>query len=202
LKYKIGIFGSNIKESEQALHSAQQLGNALAEHNVIVVTGACSGMPYIVARAAREKGAEIWGFSPACNEQEQIRAYPEDDFTIYSKLFYVPQNYKQIFFQENLPPAQDWSARLKYRNVVSTTNVDAGIHIAGGWGSLNEFTNLIYDGKTIGVLVGSGGLADQLPEWSTKLRKKSESQILFQSNPAKLVTAILAELQKKDSQQQ
>jgi len=32
--------------------------------------------------------------------------------------------------------------------------------ISGGWGGLNEFTNLLYDGKPIGVLIGTGGVAD------------------------------------------
>lgn len=195
MHYKIGIFGSNILESEQAIRLAQELGNELAKKNCIVITGACSGMPYAVAATAKQKGAEVWGFTPARDIAEQKSAYPSDDITVYDRLFYVPQHYEQLFYPAEKPPvAQDWDARLKYRNVISTINADAGIIVSGGWGTLNEFTNLIYEGKPIGVLMGTGGLADELPQWFPRLRKKSESQVLFSSAPDEIVTLLINEL--------
>jgi predicted Rossmann-fold nucleotide-binding protein len=97
-KYKIGVYGSNITESEEAVQFAQTLGKELAQNNVVVITGACSGMPYAVASAAKQKGADVWGFSPEVGEEEQKRAYPLDDITIYTKLFYVPQQHDRLFF--------------------------------------------------------------------------------------------------------
>ena len=196
MNYKIGIYGSNITESREAVQLAQELGSALAQNDIIVVTGGCSGMPYAVAHVAKQEGAEVWGFTPVRNEEEQKQAYPLDDITIYDKLFYVPQQYDEHFYlDQKLTSARDWSARLKYRNVISTIHVDAGIIISGGWGSMNEFTNLLYDGKPIGVLTGTGGLADELPGWFPKLRKKSESAVLFNSYPTELVTSLLKELE-------
>ena len=196
MKYKIGVFGSNVIESEVAVQVAQELGAELAQRNVIVITGGCSGMPYTVAVAAKQKGAEVWGFSPALNEDEQRRAYPRDDIRIYDKLFYVPQDYGRLFFLfEKLPPMRDWSARLKYRNVISTIAADAGIVVSGGWGTLNEFTNLLYEGKPVGVLTGTGGLADELPEWFPRLRKKSESRVVFGSRPNEIVSLLIEELE-------
>ncbi len=195
VKYKIGVFGSNVTEGEHAVHLAQELGAELAQKNSIVITGACSGMPYAVALAAKQNGAEVWGFSPALNEEEQKSAYPHDDITLYNKLFYVPQQYNQLFFlPEKLPAARDWNARLKYRNAISTITADAGILISGGWGTMNEFTNLLYEGKPVGVLTGTGGLADELPEWFAKLRKKSDSRVLFSSNPDEIVSSLIKEL--------
>jgi predicted Rossmann-fold nucleotide-binding protein len=200
MSYKIGVYGSNRVESEHALKMAQALGRELAQKDIIVITGACSGMPYAVAAAAKQEGAEVWGFTPELDVENQQRAYPNDDITTYSKLFYVPQNYTSLFFKEYpLPPAQDFGARLKYRNVVSTVNADAGIIITGGWGTLNEFTNLIYDGKPIGVLTGTGGLADELPAWFPRLRKKSESKVIFSSDPREIVLELLSELERKNS---
>lgn len=194
-KYKIGIYGSNVTEGEEAVQLAQELGVALAQNDVIVVTGGCSGMPYAVAHAAKQKGAEVWGFTPQRNEEEQKQAYPLDDITIYDKLFYVPSQYDQLFYLDHtLSATRDQSARLKYRNLISTIHADAGIIVSGGWGTLNEFTNLIYDGKPIGVLLGTGGLADELPEWYPRLRKKSESVVHFSESPTELVMALLQEL--------
>jgi predicted Rossmann-fold nucleotide-binding protein len=195
VKYKIGVYGSNTVEGEEAVQLAQALGTELARNDIIVITGACSGMPYTVASAAKRQGAEVWGFSPDLGEADQQSAYPHDDITIYTKLFYVPQEYEALFFLDQpLPPPRSWSARLKYRNVVSTIHADAGIIISGGWGSLNEFTNLLYDGKPIGVLIGTGGLADELPQWFPKLRKKSESRVCFSPSPAHIVALLLKEL--------
>lgn len=195
MKYKIGVYGSNVAESETAIQLAQELGSVLARNNVIVITGGCSGMPYLVAQAAKQQGAEIWGFTPERNEQAQRAAYPSDDITLYDKLFFIPPQYDQHFFlTEPLSPALEHSTQLKYRNFLSTTHAQAGIIIAGGWGTLNEFTDLIYDGKPIGVLTGTGGLADELPHWYPRLRKKSESPVLFRNSPTDLVTNLLQKL--------
>jgi predicted Rossmann-fold nucleotide-binding protein len=198
LKYKLGIYGSNITEGAGAVEVARQLGSALAKNNVLVVTGGCSGMPYTVAHAARQEGAEVWGFTPEHDEMGQRRAYPHDDITIYNRLFYVPGGYSQHFFlEQELTAAADYATRLKYRNVISTMHVDAGIIISGGWGTLNEFTNLIYDGKPIGVLTGTGGLADEMPAWFPRLRKKSESRVFFSQRADELVGLLLSELNSK-----
>lgn len=195
MKYKIGIYGSNTVESERAVQLAQELGRILAQRNIIVVTGRCSGMPYIVAQIAKQQGAEVWGFTPAYNEEEQKRIYPLDDITTYDKLFYVPRQYDHLFYLEHkLSPSRDLSAKLKYRNIVSTIHADAGIVVSGGWGTMNEFTNLLYDGKPIGVLLETGGLADELPHWFPRLKKKSESVVHFSSSPTDLVTSLFKEL--------
>lgn len=195
MKYKVGIYGSYIAESQASIQLAQDLGNALAQRDVIAVTGGGSGMPYVVAQVAKQRGAEVWGFTSEYDEEAQKKAYPLDDITTYDKLFYVPHQYNHLFsLDHELSAARDWSARLKYRNLVSTIQVDAGIIVSGGWGTMNEFTNLLYDGKPVGVLLGTGGLADELPVWFPRLRKKSESIVFFHHDPAGLVSAVLQEL--------
>jgi predicted Rossmann-fold nucleotide-binding protein len=196
MTYKIGVYGSSISESAKAGALGKELGRILAGHHCIVITGACSGMPYLVAHEAAQHGAEVWGFSPELNFEGQKRAYPRDDISIYKRLIYIPQNYKELFITHPKSEARDWGGRLKYRNVISTINCDAGIIISGGWGTLNEFTNLIYDGKPIGVLTGSGGVADTLPDFYPKLRQKTQSVVVFENNPERLVVELMALLQK------
>lgn len=194
-RYKIGVYGSGVTEDSKAIQLACNLGSILAQNNVIVVTGGCSGMPYIVAQAAKRQGAEVWGFTPTRNASEQQQTYPTDDITIYDRLIFIPPDYDRSFFLEHsFSPGRDRSTRLKYRNFLSTTHVDAGIILAGGWGTMNEFTNLLYDGKSVGVLLGTGGLADTLPEWYPTLRKKSESIVHFCGSPTDLVANLLSEL--------
>src|SRR5947209_20398665 len=86
MAYKIGVYGSNISEGEQAEALGKELGQILARCHCIVITGACSGMPYIVAREAAQHGAEVWGFTPELNAEAHRRAYPNDDIAIYTRL--------------------------------------------------------------------------------------------------------------------
>ena len=198
MKYKIGVYGSAVNESEQSIVVAKQLGQELAKHDVIVVTGACSGMPYIVAYETKQHGSEIWGFSPVLDDKSLKELYPEDDTTIYSKVFHIPQSYKELFFVE---PDQDFkvqkTAFQKYRNVISTANVDAGIIISGRWGTMHEFCSLYDMGKVIGVLTGTGGIADEIEQLQTKINKKTDAIVVYNSSPEELINKVLAELDKR-----
>ena len=198
MTYKIGVYGSNINEGETASALGTRLGAALARRDCTAITGGCSGMPYVVAQAAARAGAQVWGFTPELDQEGQQTAYPDDDITIYQRLIYVPQNYREQFGTPLLSGERDHSARLKYRNVISTIHADAGIIISGSWGTLNEFTNLIYDGKPIGVLTGSGGLADELSDFYPRLRKRSASVVVFENDPEQLVNRLLAILHKRE----
>lgn len=186
MKEKIGIFGSAVYESEEIKTKAQELGLVLADYDVILITGACTGLPYQVALAAYKKNkTEIWGFSPARNYQEQVSLTPDDDNTIYSRLIYTHANFE---FVDNIAAAR------KYRNVLSTANCDGGIIVSGRMGTFNEFTNLYDMGKVIGVLTETGGIADILPELITKINKPSKAAVIFNSSPQTLIKDVLQEI--------
>lgn len=187
MKYKIGIFGSAAGDYKQAVDKATQLGQALQAYadKVVIITGACSGVPYIVASVAAAGGVEVWGYSPAVNEERQRLLHPEDDIAIYSRIIYIPEDFE---FRDNVNVCH------KYRNVTSTSNCDAGIIISGRWGTLNEFTNLTDMSKTVGVLTGTGGAADILPELTQKLPKKGSAPILFESDPVQMAEKLLTSL--------
>lgn len=189
-RYKIGIFGSAEGDFEKILSQAHALGKKLAEKNVIIITGASAGLPYEVAKTARENGSEIWGFSQATNLKDQEKLSPNCDSSIYKRLIFVPKNYK--FAKNN-------AVCKKHRNVISTANCDAGIVIAGRWGTLNEFSNLYDMAKVIGVLTGTGGIADELPKLSKKINKKSKAKIIFNHSPINLVDKVMRKLKSRNS---
>lgn len=187
-KERIGIFGSAAGVGETATIQARALGEALTEYNIVLITGACSGIPYEVVQSAyQKKKMEIWGFSPARNLEEQKHEYPNDDPTIYQRLVYVPQEFS----------IEDITVRRKYRNVLSTATCDAGIIVSGRWGTVNEFTNLFDMGKVIGVYTGTGGAADRLGDWSKEISKPSKAVVIYESDPQKLVKGVLEEVHKR-----
>lgn len=181
MKYKIGIFGSAVDE-EQALKKAEELGKELSKYNIIVITGACDGIPYKVASTSAKLGSEVWGYSPATSLSEQKKIGHKQDICIYKKLFYIPKSY---LLKENVQVCR------KYRNVTSTATCVAGIIISGRWGTMNEFTNLYDMGKIIGVLTGTGGIADELEKLMQKITKKSKAMVIFDSSPKSLVKKII-----------
>lgn len=183
-KYKIGIFGSAFKEKAAVIACTIELGKELGKRKseIIIINGATTGIPAIVAREAFKKGIKIWGFSPATDLTCHQEMTPGDNGKIYQRLIFVPKNF---------PYSDDLQACRKYRNVISIANCDAGIIISGRWGTMNEFTNLYDMGKVIGVLTGTGGIADELPRLMKKIVKKSKARVIFEKSPEKLINKIL-----------
>jgi len=178
MKHRIGVFGSAITATERLGALAEEIGRELARRDCIVITGACSGLPYRAAYAAAAVGADVWGFSPTTDIESQRRFTPDDDLSIYSRLIHVPLD---VPFSNNLP------ASKKYRNVLSTATCDAGIVISGRWGTLNEFTNLVDFGRIVGVLNGSGEIADRLERLVAEIGTEAGARIFFDESPTRLV---------------
>lgn len=185
-KIKVGIFGSGILNQDKTISLARDLGKELGKKKVTIITGGCSGLPYQVAFEAHKFGSKIIGYSPVRNLKEQREFTPVDDLSIYSKLIYISEDFE---YKANRKVSQ------KYRNVLSTAACDAGIIISGRWGTLNEFTNLMDMEKVIGVLTDTGGIADELPKLTTKIKKDKTGILIFESSPKVLVKNILNKLQ-------
>lgn len=186
-KYKIGVFGSAVDEKKASL-KARELGQVLGENKITLVTGACDGIPNEIAREAFRKGSKIYGYSPVINFEQQKKFTPNIDISIYKKIYYMPKNFK---FSDNIDVCK------KYRNVISIANCDGGIIVSGRWGTMDEFTHLYDMGKVIGVLTGTGGIADELQRLTEKITKKSRAKIFFNSSPKELVESIINELGKR-----
>lgn len=196
--YTIGVFGSAVGEGERVGKLAKELAHELSRFPVTLCTGACSGVPYVAAKEALRLGLPVWGISPEVSAEAQEKEYPNDDIRVYKKLVFVPLNYRSFL---EIDPGRFRSsermARKKLRNVTSTANCDAGIIISGRWGTLNEFTNLHDMDKVIGVLTGTGGIADELPALVRKIHKKSSAVVFFNKNPRMLIHEIMAELDRR-----
>lgn len=94
----------------------------------------------------------------------------------------------------------DVSVARKYRNVLSTATCDGGIVVSGRWGSLNEFTNLYDMGKVIGILTGTGGVADVLPDLSKQINKLSKAAVFFNASASTLVNQVISEIRRRKRQ--
>ena len=176
----VGVMGASendaLTNSERVrlTELAGELGAALAKRECILITGATTGLPSLVAKAFRQKGGFALGVSPAENRREHVERYrlPEDgaDVIVYTGFGY------------------------KGRNVINVRSSDVVIIFGGATGTLNEFTIAYDEGKVIGVLEGSGGVADHTKEIIDFCKKATRGVVLFDKDPEKLVQRCLAAL--------
>lgn len=154
--------------------TALSLGQAIAARDLILLSGATTGVIHLVGKTARDAGAFHIGISPAENEREHVERFqlPTDacDAIVYTGF------------------------GLKGRNVVLVRTCDIVVFIAGSIGSLNEFTIAYDEGKIIGCLAGTGGVADEIKRIAEKFPKKTKARIVYADDPAKLIDACLAEI--------
>jgi uncharacterized protein (TIGR00725 family) len=146
---------------------AETLGAEIAAQGCILVTGATTGLPDLVATSFRKRGGFAVGISPAENRQEHTTRYglPDEgaDVIIYTGFGY------------------------KGRNVINVRSADVVLIVGGATGTLNEFTIAYDEGKVIGVLEGSGGIADYIREVIKFCNKPAVGKIFFENDPVKLV---------------
>jgi uncharacterized protein (TIGR00725 family) len=176
---KVGVMGAAndalpAQESGRLSVLAERLGAAIATRRCICLTGATTGLPDMVARAARRNGALTMGISPGSSRQEHVERY------------HLPADAADIVLFTGFG--------LKGRNVVTVRSSDVVIIFGGATGTLNEFTIAYDEGKVIGVLQGSGGVADHVEEVLGFCKKPTTARVLFSSDPEVLLDQCLAGL--------
>lgn len=184
MKIKVGVMGSagdaSPETKDALIEKAQSLAQAIASRPVLLLTGATTGIVYVVGKAAHDVGVFHVGISPAENIQEHSEKYklPLDacDLIVYTGF------------------------GLKGRNVVLVRSCDIVLFVAGAMGSLNEFTIAHDEGKIIGCLTGTGGVADNVDQLLQKFSKASGASVLHNSDPEKLFVECLQELKNRSAQ--
>lgn len=173
MRISIGIMGS----ADDALtdrgpllrQAAEQLGRAVAGKDAILLTGATTGLVDVAGRAAHQAGAFHIGISPAGDQREHIEKYhlPVDacDAIVYTGF------------------------GLKGRNVVLVRSCDIVLFVAGSIGALNEFTIAYDEGKVIGCLTRTGGVADEAARIVEVFQKPTKARIFYDDDANGLLDA-------------
>lgn len=181
LKYKICISGAAETGhcAVDAHLKAEELGRLIARHNMILVTGATTGMPYWAAKGAKEAGGIVIGFSPAASKIAHVKSYR------------LPLDYHDIIVYTGF----DYAGR----DLFLTRAADAVITVCGRTGSLHEFTVAFEDKKPQGVLLGTGGIADMVQDLLKKVHKE-DGNVAYDSDPAKLLDKVVALIKAQEKE--
>ena len=178
-RYKICVSGAAETShcAKGAFEKAQKLGQEMAKRNIIVLTGATTGVPLWVARAAKEAGGLVIGFSPAVSEASHKRVYK------------LPTDYHDLIIYTGFG--------YSGRNLLLTRAAEGVITICGRMGSLNEFTIAFEDSKPIGVLEGTGGTADEVKD-IVRRAHRGPGKVVYDSDPSKLLDKLIGVIKKEE----
>jgi uncharacterized protein (TIGR00725 family) len=175
MKYSICVSGAAGGTTvTTAKELAERLGTAIGKSGHVLTTGATVGLPYYAAKAAKEAGGMSIGFSPASSLREHLLKYRLPvgvfDFITFTGLKYVG------------------------RDAFLVQSSDAVITVGGRFGSLHEFITALEAHMPCGVLLGSGGAADLIPDLVEKLDTTMRRLVILDDNPERLVEKLIKTL--------
>lgn len=169
IRMTVGVMGSaGSEQTPQASDIAFRLGQAIAKRNFFLITGACPGLPYDCAHGARKQGGLSVGISPALSLDEHVHKYhsPSDSFDV---IIYT-------------------GSGLMGREVTNIRSSDMVIILGGRSGTLGEFAIAYDEGKLIGVMKGSGGITDTIPEIVASFGGKATgARLVYDDDPGRLI---------------
>ena len=177
-KYQICVSGAAAGETvETSQKLAYKLGAAIAKSGHTLTTGATVGLPQHAAKGAKDNGGLSIGFSPAASIREHVKSYrlpvKEFDYINFTNMDYVG------------------------RDVYLVRSSDAVITVGGRMGSLHEYTTALESHKLCAVLLGSCGLADFVPKIMDTLPAPVGTQLIYDTNPERLVKQVIKRLDTK-----
>jgi uncharacterized protein (TIGR00725 family) len=171
----VGVMGSadpQVPEAARALLAG--LGRAVAERGCVLITGACPGLPQVAVEAAKAAGGIVVGVSPALSRDEHVEGYrsPTAGFDV---IVYT-------------------GSGLMGREVETIRSSDVVIIAGGRSGTLGEFSIAYDEGHVIGVLTGTGGLADRIDAVLDVVSvKDTGARVITGGDPADLLDRLIAE---------
>jgi len=172
MKVKIGVMGSaGGKMTKVIKEKAFRLGQAIARHDCVLVTGACPGLPYETARGAKSANGFVLGISPGLSLEEHLIKYnspaASHDILVFT------------------------GSGLMGREITNIRTCDIVVIMGGRSGTLGEFSIAYDEGKLIGVLQGTGGISDAIDDILNAIYKKTGSQVIKETDPDKLMEKLL-----------
>lgn len=154
---------------------AQKIGEEIVKKDGILFTGATTGIPFWAAKGAKEAGGISIGVSPAASLASHIKTYR------------LPtEHFDYIMFT---------GFEYSGRNLLLTRLADAVIVVCGRMGTLNEFTIAFEDKKPIGILAGTGGMADEISHIVEQAHRGS-GKIVYDDDPKSLVEKLIKLIDK------
>ncbi len=172
MKLTIGVVGASGGEIPADVRAkAHRLGVAIAEHDAVLITGACPGLPHEAARGARAARGLVVGISPGLSIDEHRGKYrsPAEGYDV---LIYT-------------------GSGLMGREITSIRSCDMIVIVGGRTGTLGELAIAYDEGRLIGVLTGTGGITALVGAILKTAAKETGACVLYDDDPVRLVSRLV-----------
>ena len=160
----VGVMGSAGGDLTDGVRDrVHRLGETIGRRGYVLITGACPGLPHEAVAGAKEQGGFVVGISPAHNLVEHVTRYNSPT-----------RGYDAIIYT---------GSGLMGREVENIRTCDIVVFAGGRSGTLGEFASAFEEGKVIGVLESTGGIADHLDKIIYLLKKKTSAVVCYNPDP-------------------
>ncbi|MEK9674917.1 MAG: hypothetical protein VW271_00010 [Chloroflexota bacterium] len=167
-KMVFGIMGSaGVELKEDSRDKIFQLGAEVGRRGYTLVTGVAPGLPHDSVLGAKSEDGLVIGISPAQSFTEHIERY-SSPIRGYDMIVYT-------------------GSGLMGREIENIRSCDAVVIVGGRSGTLGEFAIAYDEAKLIGVLEGTGGIADHIDELVDVINKDTGAIVIGNSDPVELV---------------
>lgn len=149
----------------------ERLGQEVAQRGDVVLTGACPGMPHVVARAAKRAGGFTVGVSPAGSLKE------------HTQRFHAPTDSLDVIQMTGTGPGMGFIAREED----NIRNSDIMVFAGGRSGTLGEILFAMQERKVIALLEDSSGVTSALRKQILPLIGNGRGIFVADTDPARLM---------------
>jgi hypothetical protein len=172
IRISVGVMGSAGGEiHDKSMKIVYRLGQSIAKRGFVCITGACPGLPHQAILGAKQEGGVTIGISPALNFAEHLMKY-HSPYRCYDAIIYT-------------------GSGLMGREIENIRSCDIVIFAGGRSGTLGEFAIAYDEGKIIGVLTGTGGIADEIFHIVNFIAKKTGAELVAHSDPELLLDRLV-----------
>lgn len=170
---KIAIISSASVQVENGIQKKiQEIVKKFSEvSNITLVTGGSFGIPGLCIQEAKRLLIPTIAYSPDKNSIEHNARFDNLDINYFNEVKYIPG--------------------FTARSLEMIHNVDGILLLNGRIGTLSEFTIALEEGKRVGVITNSGGIADHL-EYILKIAQKEfPNQVFFSDDYHRVIDWIV-----------
>jgi len=193
----IGVMGGAGKTTPKPLAEKMHvLGQTIASLGHVTLTGAAPGLPDLVVRGANSKNGLTVGISPWPSKAAHMRSGSPTNLDVI-QMTHLHPSIKLTAKEAGV----NWRKIPNFmgRELPNIHFSDAIVIVGGRFGTLGELAIALEERRPVGVLTGSGGVAEEVKRLvasSAKAGKKAAAPVIYDSNPKRLVTRLAKATQK------
>ncbi len=170
---KIVIISSALEKiSEESENLIYQIVKKISEiKNIEIMTGGSLGVPGLIVQKAKEFGIKTIAYSPDKHTKDHNNRFDNLHTEYFNEIKFIPG--------------------FTARSLQMIHDADKILLLNGRIGTLSEFTIALEEGKKVGVITNTGGIADHLEYILSVAEKEFPGQVFFSDDYEEVINWII-----------